>query len=183
MQDGNDLMRDVAVLASTLLLLSGCATTATPARLQSVRVSVVDERGTDAGPAHCGLSHGRGAWTLQAPGSALVSVDAEPLHVRCTSADGKQMGEAWLARQETRSRNMLIGAGVGLAVGAAAGESQRRQDNRSNDFMKQGLAPVGLLIGTLLGALVGTGAGASAGNDGYADSVRITLKPLPVPTP
>lgn len=179
MRDKEDLLRGLAILSGTLLLLSGCATPASPARLQTVRVSMVDERGADAGAARCDLSHGRGEWTLQAPGAVTVSVDAEPLRVRCTSRDGKLAGETRLERRDTRGRNMLIGAGAGLAVGAAVGESQRRQDNRSRNFMQQGLAPLGLLVGTVLGALVGTGAGAVAGEDGYPDAVRVMLKPLP----
>lgn len=176
-------VRGVVVLSCVALVLSGCATTAAKVKLQSVRVSVANEMGTDLGAARCTLRNGSGEWQLNAPGLATVSVDGEPLRINCTSEDGKQAGDASLERKSTTGRNMLIGAGVGLAVGGAIGENQRRKDSHSKDWGDQMFAPLGLLLGLLLGSLVGTGAGAASGEAGYAESVRVTLKPLPTPTP
>ncbi|MFG6488072.1 hypothetical protein ACG04R_15410 [Roseateles sp. BYS78W] len=174
--------QSVVVLSCTALLLGGCATTAGKVKLQSVRVSVVNERGADLGAARCQLRNASGEWQLAAPGLATVSVDAEPLRIRCTSEDGSQSGEARLERRNTTGRNMLIGAGAGLLVGGAIGESQRRKDSHSKNIGDQIFAPLGLIAGLLFGSLIGSGAGAASGDDGYADAVRVTLKPLPKPT-
>lgn len=174
-------VRNVVVLSCAALLLSGCATTANKVKLQSVRVSVANERGVDLGAASCLLRNGSGEWQLAAPGMATVSVDAEPLRIQCTSEDGSQAGEARLERRDTTGRNMLIGAGAGLLVGGALSETRRRKDSQSKDLVTQAFAPLGVLVGLLSGSLIGTGAGAATGEDGYADAVRVTLKPLPKP--
>lgn len=173
------LVRGIALLSCAALTLGGCAT-AGKVKLQTVRVSVADEKGADAGTARCLLRNGAGDWQLNAPGVATVSVDAEPLRISCTSEDGKRAGDASLERKSTTGRNMLIGAGVGLAVGGAIGKSsgERKAEGKSFDF----LSPLaGLLAGVFWGSVIGTGAGAATGETGYAESVRVTLKPLPSP--
>lgn len=174
------LVRGIVVLSCAALVLSGCATTAAKVKLQSVRVSVANEMGTDLGAARCTLRNGSGEWQLNAPGLATVSVDSEPLRISCTSEDGKQAGDASLERKSTTARNMLIGAGVGLAVGGAIGKN--RGDHNAEGKSFDILSPVvGLLAGMFWGSVIGTGAGVAAGETGYAESVRVTLKPLPKP--
>ncbi|MEO6278442.1 hypothetical protein [Roseateles sp.] len=170
------LVRGISVLSCAALVLSGCAT-AGKVKLQTVRVSVADEKCADVGAARCTLRNGAGDWQLNAPGVATVSVDAEPLRISCTSEDGKQAGDASLERKSTTGRNMLIGAGAGLLVGGVAGASQSRKDSKNGDL----LAGFGLAVGVLWGVIVGTGAGAASGETGYADAVRVTLRPLPKP--
>lgn len=174
-------VRGIVALSCAALVLGGCATTTGKVKLQSVRVSVANDKGADLGAARCMLRNGSGEWQVSAPGLATVSVDAEPLRINCTSEDGKHAGEASLEPRSTTGRNALIGAGIGLAVGGAIGESQRRKDSHSRNIGDQMFAPLGLIAGLLFGSLIGSGAGAASGDAGYAESVRITLKPLPTP--
>jgi len=180
MMTKNRLARGVVVLCCVALTLSGCAT-AGKVKLQTVRVSVADEKGADLGAARCTLRNGAGEWQLAAPGLATVSVDGEPLRIQCSSEDGKRAGDASLERKNTTARNMLIGGSVGLLVGGAIGKS--RADTRAENANPFDIGPalVAMLAGLFWGSVIGTGAGAATGEAGYADSVRVTLKPLPQP--
>ena len=173
-------VRGMVVLCCISLMLSGC-TTAGKVKLQTVRVAVADEKGADMAAARCTLSNGAGDWQLAAPGVATVSVDTEPLRIQCASEDGKQSGEARLERKSTTGRNMLIGGSVGLLVGGAIGKS--RADTKAENAKPFDIGPalVAMLAGLFWGSVIGTGAGAATGEAGYADSVRVTLKPLPQP--
>jgi hypothetical protein len=165
-------------------VLSGCAT-AGKVKLQTVRVRVADEKGAekgaDLGAARCTPRNGAADWQISAPGVATVSVDAEPLPIACASEDGQQASDASLERKRAPGRNMLIGAGVGLAVGGAIGASTSRKDCKRGDVGTQLTAGLGLAAGLLCGLIVGTGAGAASGDAGSADAVRVTLKPVPPP--
>jgi hypothetical protein len=171
-------VRGIVALSCAALVLGGCATRGGKVKLQSVRVSLANDKGTELGAARCTLRNGSGEWQVSAPGLATVSVDAEPLRINCTSEDGRH---ASLEPRSTTGRNALIGAGIGLAVGGAIGESQRRKDSHSKNIGDQMFAPLGLIAGLLFGSLIGSGTGAASGEAGYAESVRITLKPLPKP--
>jgi hypothetical protein len=170
------LAGSLTLALATSFALGGCATVSAPAKLQTLRVSAMTDKGAPVEAANCTLRNGSGEWTVTAPGPVQVVVDSQPLKLRCESADKQWAGEAIAEVRSSRAGNMLVGAGVGALVGAVAGEQQRKHDNKQGNL----LAGLSIISGVLWGSLIGTGAGALATPDvSYGEAVRVSLTPVP----
>ncbi|MBV8037193.1 hypothetical protein [Roseateles sp.] len=171
------IARRLAPMLAVATALSACATLSAPAKLQTLRVSVVTDKGAALDAASCTLRNGSGEWQLTAPGAVQLVVDSQPLLLRCTSADKQWAGEAVVEPRSSRAGNMLIGAGVGALAGAAVGDRQRERDNKSGHKI---MSSLNVVAGMLWGTLIGTGAGALAAPDlSYGDAVRVSLTAQP----
>ena len=101
-------------VALGLVVLSGCST------IVSDKTATIDVQAPGCPPGTvCTLTHKKGSWTVQPPGTVTIPKSDDTLRVSCRTPDGKQVMQS--ANSEFGGMfwgNILFGGGIGMIADA-----------------------------------------------------------------